>query len=115
VAARHRAGDVGHPCAGGLVYRVLPRLIGAIIPATRSPVSLGREFTRSPSERRLAMSRYMRRSVLVFLSAGVGICSLMVSLSGQSSPSAKPTTARGDWPHYTADNNGTRYSPLDQI
>ena len=61
------------------------------------------------------MSRYMRRSVLVFLSAGAGICSLMVSLSGQSSPSAKPSTARGDWPHYTADNNGTRYSPLDQI
>ena len=61
------------------------------------------------------MSRNMRRSVLVFLTAGAGIVSLMVSLSGQSSPPGKPSTARGEWPTYTADNNGTRYSPLDQI
>src|SRR5436190_23208877 len=26
-----------------------------------------------------------------------------------------PTTAGGDWPHYTADVKGTKYSPLDQI
>src|SRR5436190_8046014 len=61
------------------------------------------------------MSRNMRRPVLVFLTAGAGIVSLIVSLSGQSSSAGKPSTARGDWPNYTADNNGTRYSPLDQI
>src|SRR5262249_57758356 len=26
-----------------------------------------------------------------------------------------PSTAAGDWPHYTADLRGTKYSPLDQI
>src|SRR5262245_57523180 len=26
-----------------------------------------------------------------------------------------PSTKNGDWPHYTADMRGTRYSPLDQI
>src|SRR5437763_8122077 len=26
-----------------------------------------------------------------------------------------PSTAGGDWPHYTADVKGTKYSPLDQI
>jgi quinoprotein glucose dehydrogenase len=35
-------------------------------------------------------------------------------LAGQS-PSAQPSTARGEWPHYNADLEGTRYSPLDQI
>jgi quinoprotein glucose dehydrogenase len=29
--------------------------------------------------------------------------------------SALPSTANGEWPHYTADLKGTRYSPLDQI
>jgi quinoprotein glucose dehydrogenase len=27
----------------------------------------------------------------------------------------QPSTARGEWPHYTADQKGTKYSPLDQI
>jgi quinoprotein glucose dehydrogenase len=29
--------------------------------------------------------------------------------------SAFPSTKKGDWPHYTGDIAGTRYSPLDQI
>ena len=29
--------------------------------------------------------------------------------------SAIPSTKNGEWPHYTADIKGTRYSPLDQI
>src|SRR5215210_5253623 len=57
----------------------------------------------------------LRRILLAFL----GLCAVLVvfiaPLSGQSAASGKPTTARGEWPHYTADNNGTRYSPLDQI
>ena len=37
-------------------------------------------------------------------------------LSGQSSrPGFVATTKNGEWPHYTADVRGTRYSPLDQI
>jgi quinoprotein glucose dehydrogenase len=27
----------------------------------------------------------------------------------------QPSTKKGEWPHYTADNKGSRYSPLDQI
>src|SRR5262249_44420529 len=34
-------------------------------------------------------------------------------LAGQAS--GLPSTKNGDWPHYTADMRGTRYSPLDQI
>jgi quinoprotein glucose dehydrogenase len=39
------------------------------------------------------------------------------ALSGQnrSAPSGPPSTARGEWPHYTADLHGSKYSPLDQI
>jgi quinoprotein glucose dehydrogenase len=38
-----------------------------------------------------------------------------VRVSGQASSSGLPSVANGDWPHYTADIRGTRYSPLDQI
>ncbi len=34
-------------------------------------------------------------------------------LAGQGG--GPPSTAKGEWPHYTADIKGTRYSPLDQI
>jgi len=30
-------------------------------------------------------------------------------------PSTQPTTKNGEWPYYTADLKGTKYSPLDQI
>ncbi len=36
-----------------------------------------------------------------------------MSLSGQST--GQPSTKNGDWPAYTADIRGSRYSPLDQI
>ena len=34
-------------------------------------------------------------------------------LSGQAGQA--PSTRNGEWPHYTADLRGTKYSPLDQI
>ena len=34
-------------------------------------------------------------------------------VSGQSSP--MPSTRNGEWPMYTADLRGSKYSPLDQI
>ena len=37
----------------------------------------------------------------------------IVSLRGQSSP--MPSTKNGEWPMYTADLRGSKYSPLDQI
>jgi quinoprotein glucose dehydrogenase len=39
--------------------------------------------------------------------------SLTVRVSGQAL--GQPSTTNGDWPYYTADARGTKYSPLDQI
>ena len=36
-------------------------------------------------------------------------------ISGQGRSSPDPSTLNGEWPHYTGDLRGTRYSPLDQI
>src|SRR5512132_1295236 len=44
--------------------------------------------------------------VLTLIGAAIGT-------SGQSAPPPSPRT--GDWPHYTGDLRGTKYSPLDQI
>src|SRR6185436_10301114 len=43
----------------------------------------------------------------------LGLVWMKPGLSGQAS--GQPSTRNGDWPHYTADMKGTRYSPLDQI
>src|SRR6185295_14444202 len=42
---------------------------------------------------------------------------ISTGMSGQDRPGSSrlPSTANGDWPHYTADMRGTKYSPLDQI
>src|SRR6266481_1735498 len=42
---------------------------------------------------------------------------ISTGMSGQDRAGASrlPSTAVGDWPHYTADMRGTKYSPLDQI
>ncbi len=37
------------------------------------------------------------------------------TLSGQTATTGQPSTKNGEWPHYTADLTGSRYSPLDQI
>src|SRR5256714_3464041 len=72
------------------------------------------------------MSRTVSGSVaLASLVAGLLILSSIAGVSGQiyvgSAPApagpwaAQPSTKNGEWPHYTADLKGTRYSPLDQI
>src|SRR5215469_2652720 len=33
----------------------------------------------------------------------------------QTQTASLPSTKNGEWPHYTADLKGTKYSPLDQI
>src|SRR2546425_13236744 len=48
---------------------------------------------------------------LVF--AAVVLAALNAGIFGQAT--GQPSTRNGDWPHYTADIHGTRYSPLDQI
>src|SRR5437870_3314815 len=48
---------------------------------------------------------------LVF--TAIVLAALNAGLFGQAT--GQPSTKNGDWPHYTADIHGTRYSPLEQI
>ena len=57
-------------------------------------------------------------SVVVSLVAVAGLLvagprELTAKLTGQMA--AQPSTKNGDWTHYTADVQGTKYSPLDQV
>jgi quinoprotein glucose dehydrogenase len=65
------------------------------------------------------MTRTVKRSVLA-ATAIAGVAGLMTlaprmtaRLSGQAP--GFPSTKNGEWPYYTADVKGSRYSPLDQI
>src|SRR6187200_2360991 len=60
-----------------------------------------------PQGRKGTMSRTASRVGLALLSLSV------VGLQAQSP--GMPSTKNGDWPHYTADIRGSKYSPLDQI
>ncbi|HYM22907.1 MAG TPA: PQQ-binding-like beta-propeller repeat protein [Vicinamibacterales bacterium] len=51
-----------------------------------------------------------RFGLLVLLAAFIGLSTQTTNPQGRM-----PSTAAGDWPHYTADVRGTKYSPLDQI
>jgi quinoprotein glucose dehydrogenase len=60
------------------------------------------------------MTRRVRRFVLAAASvAAMAAAAGTASLSGQAP--GFPTTKSGEWPYYTADVRGSRYSPLDQI
>src|SRR5688500_3192927 len=72
------------------------------------------------------MKRATSRSGFVFLVFAAAVAYAALGVSGQSGTPAKPTAAggqgtfiastkNGDWPSYTGDTRGTRYSPLDQI
>src|SRR5712671_4206264 len=39
----------------------------------------------------------------------------MLTAGAASDAPGQPSTKNGEWPHYTADLKGTKYSPLDQI
>src|SRR5947199_1994380 len=43
-----------------------------------------------------------------------GLVSIAPRVRGQG-PTGQPSTAKGEWPMYTADLRGSKYSPLDQI
>jgi quinoprotein glucose dehydrogenase len=52
----------------------------------------------------------------------LGVLWMTIGTSGQTTSSqvrlttdTTPSTKNGEWPHYTADLRGTKYSPLDQI
>src|SRR6476659_8929341 len=56
------------------------------------------------------MSRTGSRLTFVVVLATVAVG---IGLSGQTT--GQPSTKNGEWPAYTGDIRGTRYSPLDQI
>ena len=58
------------------------------------------------------MSRTARRIVLPFALLAWALVWFTPRILGQAN---QPSTKNGEWPHYTADLKGTRYSPLDQI
>ena len=51
--------------------------------------------------------------IAVSLASALYLAWFAAAVTGQTG--GQPSTARGEWPHYTADVKGTRYSPLDQI
>ncbi len=53
-----------------------------------------------------------RSSVLALGAATIGISTALLA---QAPAGRRPSLAAGDWPTYTADMRGTKYSPLDQI
>src|SRR5262249_34724547 len=59
------------------------------------------------------MARRLKFASVLVLVVCAGVT---VGLSGQdrSATSGQPSLAKGDWPHYTADIKGTKYSPLAQ-
>jgi quinoprotein glucose dehydrogenase len=60
------------------------------------------------------MFRILSRIVPALALSGAALALIAPHLSGQT-PSAFPSTRNGEWPMYTADLRGSKYSPLDQI
>src|SRR5215831_15085914 len=59
------------------------------------------------------MERIMSRTVLTACALVAGAIGFSMAVSGQTA--ALPSTKNGEWPAYTGDIRGSRYSPLDQI
>jgi len=65
----------------------------------------------------MTMTRMLFRFVVALALLAACLASLPTLLTGQSSTvsSTTPSTKNGEWPMYTADLRGSKYSPLDQI
>ncbi len=59
------------------------------------------------------MKRLALRAVPVVALLVAGIAAVTPRVSGQST--GQPSTKNGEWPMYTADLAGSKYSPLDQV
>ena len=59
------------------------------------------------------MSSTLSRIVPACLLLALALALTAPRIAGQAS--GQPSPSKGEWPHYTADVKGTRYSPLDQI
>src|SRR3984957_18238335 len=58
--------------------------------------------------------RLARRHTLLVVALSV-IALAWIALAATGDAPGQPSTKNGDWPYYTADLKGTKYSPLDQI
>ena len=54
-----------------------------------------------------------RHTLLVVAVSAIALAWIALAATGDAP--GQPSTKNGDWPYYTADNKGTKYSPLDQI
>jgi len=59
------------------------------------------------------MHKSVKRLAPAVAAAATGMALWTATTAGQPRP--VPSTKNGDWPYYTADIRGTKYSPLDQI
>ena len=59
------------------------------------------------------MKRHAARLVPVIALLAVGLATFAPRMAGQNT--GQPSTKNGEWPMYTADLAGSKYSPLDQI
>jgi len=59
------------------------------------------------------MSRLITRTIPALVLLGAGLVWLQPQVAGQAT--GQPSTKNGEWPMYTADLRGSKYSPLDQI
>src|SRR5580704_472722 len=58
--------------------------------------------------------RLARRHTLLVVTLSV-IALAWIALAATGDAPGQPSTKNGDWPYYTADLKGSKYSPLDQI
>ena len=59
--------------------------------------------------------QFDKKTIAAGLVAAAGVAWITAAAFGQSAGSGQPSTRNGDWPMYTADLKGSKYSPLDQI
>ena len=54
--------------------------------------------------------------ILARFASALAVAAVLIALQQAGiAQSGQPSTAKGEWPYYTADIRGSRYSPLDQI
>src|ERR1051326_6893230 len=66
-----------------------------------------------PLSTEVTMSQKMCRSVSITAALLAGLLLVTIGVLGQTG--SQPSTKNGEWPYYTADLKGSKYSPLDQI
>src|SRR5262245_23133665 len=61
------------------------------------------------------MKRMAIRVVPAAALVALGLAWMTPRVTGQQTTSGQPSTKNGEWPMYTADLRGSKYSPLDQV